>query len=72
MKSFVSLTSVAAPLPDADIDTDVIFPARFLLLLDRHGLGRHLFHERRARASESLAAIGQSYGVSAATISRLA
>jgi 3-isopropylmalate/(R)-2-methylmalate dehydratase small subunit len=51
MKSFVSLTSVAAPLPDADIDTDVIFPARFLLLLDRHGLGRHLFHERRARAS---------------------
>src|ERR1700750_92556 len=53
MKSFVSLTSVAAPLPDADIDTDVIFPARFLLLLDRHGLGRHLFHERRARASAS-------------------
>jgi 3-isopropylmalate/(R)-2-methylmalate dehydratase small subunit len=51
MKSFVSLTSVAAPLPDADIDTDVIFPARFLLLLDRHGLGRHLFHERRAGAS---------------------
>jgi 3-isopropylmalate/(R)-2-methylmalate dehydratase small subunit len=51
MKSFVSLTSVAAPLPDVDIDTDVIFPARFLLLLDRHGLGRHLFHERRARAS---------------------
>jgi len=53
MKSFVSLTSVAAPLPDTDIDTDVIFPARFLLLLDRHGLGRHLFHERRARASAS-------------------
>jgi 3-isopropylmalate/(R)-2-methylmalate dehydratase small subunit len=53
MKSFVSLTSVAAPLPDADTDTDVIFPARFLLLLDRHGLGRHLFHERRARASAS-------------------
>lgn len=51
MKNFVSLTSVAAPLPDADIDTDVIFPARFLLLLDRHGLSRHLFHERRARAS---------------------
>lgn len=53
MKSFVSLTSVAAPLPDADIDTDVIFPARFLLLLDRRGLGRHLFHERRAQASAS-------------------
>jgi 3-isopropylmalate/(R)-2-methylmalate dehydratase small subunit len=50
MKSFVSLTSIAAPLPDTDIDTDVIFPARFLLLLDRRGLGRHLFHERRAQA----------------------
>jgi 3-isopropylmalate/(R)-2-methylmalate dehydratase small subunit len=53
MRSFVSLTSVAAPLPDADIDTDVIFPARFLLLLDRRGLGRHLFHERRAQAPAS-------------------
>jgi 3-isopropylmalate/(R)-2-methylmalate dehydratase small subunit len=50
MKSFVSLTGIAAPLPDADVDTDVIFPARFLLLLDRAGLGRHLFHERRAQA----------------------
>jgi 3-isopropylmalate/(R)-2-methylmalate dehydratase small subunit len=53
MKSFVSLTGIAAPLPDADVDTDVIFPARFLLLLDRTGLGRHLFHERRAQAPVS-------------------
>jgi 3-isopropylmalate/(R)-2-methylmalate dehydratase small subunit len=51
MKRFLSLTGIAAPLPDADIDTDVIFPARFLLLLDRQGLGRHLFHERRAAGS---------------------
>jgi 3-isopropylmalate/(R)-2-methylmalate dehydratase small subunit len=50
MKSFVALTSIAAPFPDTDVDTDVIFPARFLLLLDRAGLGRHLFHERRAQA----------------------
>lgn len=47
MEPFVTLESVAAPLPEAGIDTDVIFPARFLLLLDRAGLGRHLFHERR-------------------------
>lgn len=47
MQKFTSLTSVAAPLPEADIDTDVIFPARFLLLLDKAGLGKHLFHERR-------------------------
>ena len=47
MEKFVTLTSVAAPLPEADVDTDIIFPARFLLLLDKVGLGKHLFHERR-------------------------
>src|SRR3569832_1513125 len=47
MQSFTTLESIAAPLPEADLDTDVIFPARFLLLLDKTGLGRHLFHERR-------------------------
>lgn len=49
MEKFTRLESVAAPLPEADIDTDIIFPARFLLLLDKAGLGRHLFHERRNR-----------------------
>ncbi|KQT46928.1 hypothetical protein ASG47_09975 [Devosia sp. Leaf420] len=49
MEKFVTLTSVAAPLPEADVDTDIIFPARFLLLLDKAGLGKHLFHERRHR-----------------------
>jgi len=47
MDKFTKLTSVAAPLPEAYIDTDIIFPARFLLLLDKAGLGKHLFHERR-------------------------
>jgi 3-isopropylmalate/(R)-2-methylmalate dehydratase small subunit len=47
MEKFSTLQSVAAPLAEADIDTDIIFPARFLLLLDKAGLGRHLFHERR-------------------------
>ncbi|MGB3500695.1 MAG: 3-isopropylmalate dehydratase small subunit [Mesorhizobium sp.] len=47
MDAFTSITSVAAPLPESDIDTDIIFPARFLLLLDRKGLGKHVFHERR-------------------------
>jgi len=50
MKPFTTFTSIAAPLPEADVDTDIIFPARFLLLLDREGLGRHLFHERRRPA----------------------
>ena len=47
MIAFETLTGVAAPLPESDIDTDVIFPARFLLLLDKAGLGKLLFHERR-------------------------
>ena len=47
MIPFIELASVAAPLPGDDIDTDVIFPARFLLLPDKKGLGRQLFHEKR-------------------------
>lgn len=47
MNGFISITSLPAPLPEADIDTDIIFPARFLLLLNKNGLGKQLFHERR-------------------------
>ncbi len=50
MSSWRSLEGIAAPLMEADVDTDVIFPARFLLLLDKAGLGRHAFHERRYRS----------------------
>ncbi len=52
MKPFTSLTSIAAPLPEADVDTDIIFPARFLLLLNKDGLAEHLFHERRRTGDE--------------------
>ena len=37
MSAFTTITGIAAPLPEADIDTDVIFPARFLLLLETPG-----------------------------------
>jgi 3-isopropylmalate/(R)-2-methylmalate dehydratase small subunit len=47
MSEFTPLVGVAAPLPESNIDTDIIFPARFLLLLSKAGLGTHLFHERR-------------------------
>ena len=47
MTGWQCLEGIAAPLAEADVDTDVIFPARFLLLLDKAGLGRHAFHERR-------------------------
>jgi 3-isopropylmalate dehydratase small subunit len=47
MERFTTLTSPAAVLPDADIDTDIIFPARFLLITSKAGLGRYAFHDRR-------------------------
>lgn len=47
MNAFKVVTGVAAPLPEADLDTDIIFPARFLLHMEKTGLGKHVFHERR-------------------------
>lgn len=44
---FTTLTGVAAALVEDNVDTDVIFPARFLLLMEKKGLGRYLFHDRR-------------------------
>jgi 3-isopropylmalate/(R)-2-methylmalate dehydratase small subunit len=39
--------SRAVYIPDANVDTDIIFPARHLLKIDREGLGRCLFEDRR-------------------------
>lgn len=47
MTPFTTVTSVAAVLEEDDVDTDIIFPARFLLLPNKVGLGKHAFHERR-------------------------
>lgn len=44
---FTTVTGHAAAMPEENIDTDIIFPARFLLLTARDGLGRHAFHDRR-------------------------
>ena len=44
---FDRLTAVAAPLPIANLDTDMVIPARFMKALSRTGLGRHLFQELR-------------------------
>jgi 3-isopropylmalate/(R)-2-methylmalate dehydratase small subunit len=43
MRAFTELTSVAAPLPLANVDTDKIIPARFLKTIKRSGLGTSLF-----------------------------
>ena len=47
MRRFTTLRSVAVPLPDADIDTDIIFPARYLLLTQKLGLGPYAVRDRR-------------------------
>ena len=55
MEPFRRLSSIAIPIPDENIDTDIIFPARFLLIMERKGLGRYLFHDRRfTRTGEAI------------------
>jgi 3-isopropylmalate/(R)-2-methylmalate dehydratase small subunit len=47
MKPFTTLSGRAAPLMQEAINTDVIFPARFLLVMEKRDLGRYLFHDYR-------------------------
>ncbi|MBC2669872.1 3-isopropylmalate dehydratase small subunit [Novosphingobium piscinae] len=44
---FTTVHGRAAALREDNIDTDIIFPARFLLITAREGLGRYAFHDRR-------------------------
>jgi 3-isopropylmalate/(R)-2-methylmalate dehydratase small subunit len=44
---FVSVKGLVAPLPVANIDTDIIVPARFLTLTGKAGLGEHAFADWR-------------------------
>ncbi|UAJ12091.1 3-isopropylmalate dehydratase small subunit [Polymorphobacter megasporae] len=41
------MTAAALVMPEDRIDTDILFPARFLLLMERDGLGRYLCYDRR-------------------------
>ncbi len=47
MKAFRKVSSVALPLLEDRIDTDILYPARFLLLMNREGLGEYFFRDRR-------------------------
>src|ERR1700720_4027809 len=47
MEKFTSLTSVAAPLPMVNVDTDMIIPKNFLKTIKRTGLKDGLFYEMR-------------------------
>jgi 3-isopropylmalate/(R)-2-methylmalate dehydratase small subunit len=51
MTPFTKCQSTAACMMESNIDTDAIFPARYLLLLDREGMGEYLFYDRRFDAS---------------------
>ncbi len=53
MEKFISVTSIAAPLPLINIDTDMIIPKQFLKTIKRTGLGKNLFHEMRFDVSEN-------------------
>lgn len=53
MEKFTTLSAIAAPLPEANIDTDKIIPARFLKTTQRTGLGVHAFDSMRYRADGS-------------------
>ena len=47
MQPFTIVTGAAAPMPAANIDTDVIMPKQFLKGIDRSGLRDGTFHELR-------------------------
>lgn len=54
MEPFERVEGVAAPLPAANIDTDVIMPKQFLKGIDRSGLDRGVFHDLRFDAAGAL------------------
>jgi 3-isopropylmalate dehydratase small subunit len=58
MPGFVPFAAPAFVLTEDDVDTDIIFPARFLLHTERKGLGRFAFHDRPAMV-EAYAAAGE-------------
>jgi 3-isopropylmalate/(R)-2-methylmalate dehydratase small subunit len=47
MDPFTTLTGVAAPMPQINVDTDMIIPKQFLKTIQRSGLGKNLFDEMR-------------------------
>ena len=53
MDAFNNITGTLAPLPAANIDTDVIMPKQFLKGIDRQGLDRGVFYDLRFLADGS-------------------
>ncbi len=53
MEPFTVLTAIAAPLRQANVDTDKIIPSRFLKTIGRSGLGKNAFDALRYHADGS-------------------
>ena len=47
MEKFTTIKTTAVPLPNEDVDTDQIIPARFLKATTREGFGENLFRDWR-------------------------
>jgi 3-isopropylmalate/(R)-2-methylmalate dehydratase small subunit len=47
MTPFDTVTAPALWLPEDRVDTDILYPARFLLVMEKRGLGRYLCYDRR-------------------------
>ena len=54
MQRFKTLTSLAAPLDRANVDTDQIIPKQFLKRIERTGFGQFLFYDWRFREDGTL------------------
>ena len=52
MQKFYDLESVAAVINEINIDTDAIIPKQFLKTIERTGLGKFLFFDRRYDSSK--------------------
>lgn len=51
MEPFTTLTSRIVPLPNDNVDTDIIVPARFLKVTDKAGMDQYLFRDWRFDAA---------------------
>ncbi len=53
MEKFKTLKAIAAPLPRDNVDTDIIYPGKYLTTIARTGLGEMAFETIRYRADGS-------------------
>ena len=47
MEAFTKLTSRVVPIPNENIDTDIVIPARYLKVTDKSGMDQYLFRDWR-------------------------